>query len=149
MFRSHRSAFTLIELLVVMSIISILVGLLMPAVQSAREAANRTHCANNLKQIGLAMHLYHNQHGRLPFSRRTLFEGHSWAWMILPNLEQQALFNKWPRNWPLPGLPPGKPVTPDVIVATQTLLSTPVPQYFCPSFRAPGALSKPFPQDVV
>ena len=145
----QRSAFTLIELLVVMAIISILIGLLMPAVQSAREAANRTQCANNLKQIGLAMHLYHHQHDTLPFSRRTLMEGQSWAWMILPYLEQQALFNQWPANFALPGLAPGKSVTQDVINQTQLLLSTPTAQYFCPSSRPVGALTKPFPQDVV
>ena len=91
---SRRTGFTLIELLVVIAIISILMGLLLPAVQQAREAASRIQCANNLKQIALALHLNHDQQKRLPASRLP-GESPSWAWMILPNLEQQNLFKLW------------------------------------------------------
>ena len=99
--RLRRRAFTLIELLVVVAIIAIVVALLLPAVQQAREAARRTTCKNNLKQIGVALHNYESTHGVFPpgwiaastggTDRKNYF---GWAAMILPELDQSALHNR-------------------------------------------------------
>ena len=87
-------AFTLVELLVVVTIIGILISLLLPAVQAAREAARRMQCANNLKQIGLALHAYHAACGTLPFATGLGgSSGGTWPAFILPQLEQQGLFD--------------------------------------------------------
>lgn len=99
---NSRSAVTLIELLVVIAIIGILVGLLMPAVQAAREAARKTSCKNNLKQIGLALHAYHNTHRSLPtgciewrgFNSPPTHRQLAWSALLLPFLEQTALFEQ-------------------------------------------------------
>ncbi len=93
-FRASRPrAFTLVELLVVIAIIGVLVALLLPAVQAAREAARRTQCINHLKQIGLASHNYHDTYGLLPNSRHDA--NFTWMTMILPQIEQPALYAKW------------------------------------------------------
>jgi prepilin-type N-terminal cleavage/methylation domain-containing protein len=85
-----RSGFTLIELLVVIAIIAILIALLLPAVQQAREAARRTQCKNHLKQIGLAMHNYHDIHNSFPIGSR--FYNANWRASILPQLDQAPAF---------------------------------------------------------
>jgi prepilin-type N-terminal cleavage/methylation domain-containing protein/prepilin-type processing-associated H-X9-DG protein len=96
----RRPGFTLIELLVVMALIGTLVGLLLPAVQAAREQARRAACTNNLKQIGLALANYANRHGAFPPGYQSIYDpnfrqevgpGWGWASMILPDLEQQPL----------------------------------------------------------
>lgn len=99
-----RRAFTLIELLVVIAIIAVLIAILLPAVQQAREAARRSQCRNNLKQIGLALHNYHEAFGTFPpgnvhASVDTTFDtsgkaGYGWGAFILPYLEQTTLYNK-------------------------------------------------------
>ena len=93
--------FTLIELLVVIAIIAILIALLLPAVQQAREAARRTQCKNNLKQIGLALHNYHDTSNSLPSgsivllnAAGTTYYGHGWTWhaSILPYMDQANMY---------------------------------------------------------
>jgi len=97
--RKRRIAFTLVELLVVIAIIGILVGLLLPAVQSAREAARRMQCTNNIKQLALGLHLHHDAFRKLPsgfYDADTTTNqeaGWSWATMTLPYIEQQSVFN--------------------------------------------------------
>ncbi len=94
--RLRRRGFTLIELLVVIAIIAVLIALLLPAVQQAREAARRSSCQNNLKQIGLALHNYHDVHNVLPASAygTTINHGHTWIESLLPQLEQGNKFQQ-------------------------------------------------------
>ena len=95
----RKRGFTLVELLVVIAIIGILVALLLPAIQAAREAARRTECSNNLKQIGIALHNYHDTFGKLPYGSFNLRQqwpssGTNWRALILPFIEENAVFDQ-------------------------------------------------------
>jgi prepilin-type N-terminal cleavage/methylation domain-containing protein len=142
----NRRAFTLIELLVVIAIIGVLAALLLPAVQTVREAARRMQCVNDLKQLGLAIHNYHTIHNGLPPGRIwkdgpfgcymgsfTGCQGTPWFCLLLPQLEQQALANAFNYSLgiegPLLPLPVG-------YFANSTVTATKLGLFQCPSDRA-------------
>lgn len=130
--RDRSRAFTLVELLVVVAIIAILVALLLPAVQAAREAARRAQCANNLKQIGLALMNFEHHNKRFPAGNMgwnksgTQWLGHTAQVMILPFLEQDAMASELvvERRWIDPG--------------NKDVLRLPISTYYCPSDNAKG-----------
>ncbi|MDB5339883.1 MAG: hypothetical protein JWN70_5502 [Planctomycetaceae bacterium] len=96
----RRLGFTLIELMVVIAIIAVLIALLLPAVQQAREAARRSQCKNNLKQLGLALHNYEGTHSVFPFGATTsiINMALNWRYDVLPYLEQTNLYNQIATN---------------------------------------------------
>jgi prepilin-type N-terminal cleavage/methylation domain-containing protein len=114
-----RRAFTLIELLVVIAIIAILIALLLPAVQQAREAARRTQCRNNLHQLGLAMHNYHDAHRVFPFGFRGTYWG--WATQLFPFIDETSLYNALNFDLRVDG------------VQNRTVFLSRLAQFMCPS----------------
>ena len=131
--KSLRRGFTLIELLVVIAIIAVLIALLLPAVQAAREAARRSQCINNLKQIGLGVMNYESANGCFPPGERGCCWG-TWGVFLLPFIEQTALFNSWNSY----GNNSGNPGYVDADfryagVANTTVSFTRINAYVCPS----------------
>jgi len=118
MYRKNRTAFTLVEMLVVIAVIGMLMALLLPAVQQAREASRRTRCENNLKQVGEAFQTYHDAYGRYPGGTT----GSMFALYLLPYLEQQPLYSKWNMKFTATGCPENLAVA-----------QTPVDVFMCPS----------------
>jgi len=173
--RSTRKAFTLIELLVVIAIIAVLIALLLPAVQQAREAARRTQCKNNLKQMGLAFHNYESTYGRFPPALTALAgpiwggavgEGipstvdngnfHAWPEFILPYIDQAPLYNAMNFSLPLTytdsTLSTGTVynyITSSPYPVAQSVLpaKTAIPGFICPSSPHPGTMYAPYIDD--
>jgi prepilin-type N-terminal cleavage/methylation domain-containing protein len=149
--RRVRFAFTLIELLVVIAIIAILIALLLPAVQQAREAARRTQCKNNMKQLGLAMHNYHDVYKMFtigasgsPNGLGTQPLGWPWSMRLLPYIEQQALFNQLNvgNGVTIPNAAANMTNQADYRTAkggtNEALLTQPIAAFMCPSANGPN-----------
>ncbi|EAQ80728.1 DUF1559 domain-containing protein [Blastopirellula marina] len=137
----RQPAFTLVELLVVIAIIGVLIALLLPAVQQAREAARRMSCSNNLKNIGLALHTYHDTHNCFPIGHH--YQGHwdgdplsseggtgfGWATGLLPYIEQGNQFERFDSRYPA-----GE----NTITGNRTVCQTPLNLFSCPSDTKPA-----------
>ncbi|WP_435008403.1 DUF1559 domain-containing protein [Tundrisphaera lichenicola] len=147
----RRAGFTLIELLVVIAIISVLIALLLPAVQAAREAGRRAQCANNLKQIGLALHNYHATHGGFPVGflyptgavpAETSPQQYRWSPLaqMAPYLEQANLANSLNFQFPLATRPAGGSAFWPPYPANTTAMRTRVAVFLCPSDGAPAPM---------
>jgi prepilin-type N-terminal cleavage/methylation domain-containing protein len=132
--RDSHKAFTLVELLVVIAIIGILIALLLPAVQAAREAARRMQCSNNAKQLGLALHNYHSSFGQFPAAQYCYIDAHApdgwvrWSWFaaLLPYIEQQALADIYKDHL-------SKPRTGGFSYTDLPQKTATVPSFMCPS----------------
>lgn len=130
--RRSRRGFTLIELMVVIAIIGMLVALLLPAVQNARESARRAQCKNQMHQLGLALHSFESSHRSLPAGNdATNLNGHSWCTQILPFLDQAVLYNRynWTKPWNDTSGVPG--------MTNYDVTQTTLPLFLCPSEPSP------------
>jgi prepilin-type N-terminal cleavage/methylation domain-containing protein/prepilin-type processing-associated H-X9-DG protein len=143
--RRHSRGFTLVELLVVIAIIGILIALLLPAVQAAREAARRAQCANNLKQLGLGLHNYHDSHQAFPFSWMLDLPNlpnpagvnfQPWGILVLPFIEQGALAAQYDFRVPTFDQAVGLGYSPAVVQRNLSVIRTVIPTFICPT--APG-----------
>ncbi len=143
--RWQSRGFTLVELLVVIAIIGVLVALLLPAVQAAREAARRSQCSNNMKQLGLGLHNYESTYKTFPFSWMVDapaglgpgLNAQCWGIVVLPFIEQQPLFDSYDTSVPPFNEAAGLGYNATVVAANLAAVRTVVPTFLCPS--APGA----------
>lgn len=144
--QNRKPGFTLVELLVVIAIIGILIGMLLPAVQSVREAARRTACLNNLRQIGLAVLSFHDSRDAFPPARIAtsnqvlpIFARSapgSWAVYILPFIEQQNLFEEWDFNTRFSR-------------QSEVAIKTPIDTFLCPTRHTIGNATAPDSEVIV
>ena len=136
-----RKAFTLVELLVVIAIIGILVGMLFPAIQAVREAARRTSCNNNQRQLVVALQNYQTSHKKYPYSRKyDVASSYTWVQKVLPHIEQQAVYDNYinlnlggyVNSWPSPVGPVGN--APELQAARSAVITI----FHCPSDFSPA-----------